>query len=364
MSIKRKKISFIWSLFYAMLTKKEADMKEIISYIMIRDLDKLSEKHAKIFTRINLAFSTLENGRAIIKEEGKMAELKRIRACNEKLKVVLSIGGAGAFGFSDMAMTRETRLSFLQSMTELVKKYSLDGIDLDWEFPCTDWGGDFSPKDKQNFTLLIKEMRESLDALGDKKYILSIAAGVGQWFIDTTELSIYHKYLDDIMLMTYDLRGFGQEITGHHTALYTKKNDVMRMSANDGIRLIENEGVPREKIVIGAGFYSRNWLGVADTENGLLQRALPKGGNIHFEYPILQSEVVENPDFTVHWDDEARVSWAYSKKLGIFESFDDARSVGEKCAFVLEKGLKGLMFWRYCDWEENPLIDKMAEMLK
>ena len=338
-------------------------MKEIISYIMIRDLDKLTEKHAKIFTRINLAFSTLENGRAIIKDEPKMQELQRIRACNKGLKVVLSIGGAGAFGFSNMAMSRETRRVFLDSMLELVKKYSLDGIDLDWEFPCADWGGDFSPKDKQNYTLLLKEMRESLDSLGDKKYILSIAAGVGQWFIDTTELSVYHEYSDDIMLMTYDLRGFGQEITGHHTALYTKKDDVFKMSADDGVKLLEGQGVPRGKIVIGAGFYSRNWFGVSNKDNGLLQKAEPKGGNGHLEYPALQREVVENPDFKVYWDDEAKTPWAYSEKLGIFESFDNARSVEEKCKFVLEKGLKGLMFWRYCDWAENPLIDSMAEIL-
>ncbi|MFM1525662.1 MULTISPECIES: glycoside hydrolase family 18 protein [Helcococcus] len=337
-------------------------MKEKIAYAGIRILDKITEKHAKIFTRINLAFATLKDGKVIIKDEENIKYLEKIRKFNPNIKLVLSIGGAGAFGFSDMAMTKETRKIFLDSMLEVIKKYKLDGIDLDWEFPCADWGGDFSPKDKENFTTLLKEMRENLDSIGDKKYILSIAAGVGQWFIDTTEVSIYHKYLDDIMLMTYDLRGFGQEITGHHTALNTKKDDIFRMSARDGVKLLENQGVPKEKIVIGFAQYSRYWEGVENINKGLLQKAKPNGGDYYFSYPELNMEVIENPKFESFWDDEAKVPWSYSKD-GIFVTYDNAKSVEEKAKFVLEENLKGLMFWQYVDWNENPLLEAMNKIL-
>lgn len=334
-------------------------MKDIISYTMIKDLNIVTEKHAKIFTRMNLAFATLDNHKVIIKDEENMKYLEKIRRYNQDIQIVLSIGGAGAFGFSNMAMTRETRKIFLDSMMYFVDKYNLDGIDLDWEFPCANWGGDFSPKDKENFTILLKEIRE---VLGDK--LLTIAAGVGEWFIDTTEVSVYHNFLDQIMLMTYDLRGFGQEYTGHHTTLFTKEDDVYRMSGADGVKLLEAQGVPKEKIVIGAGLYSRKWTGVEEKNNGLLQKADPNGGDGHLAYPELLDKVINNPSFEIFWDDEAKVSWAYSKTEKVFETFDDARSVKEKCKFVLKNNLPGIMFWRYVDWPENDMFDVMYEMLR
>ena len=339
-------------------------MKNITSYTMIYDLDKMTEKHCKIFTRVNLAFATLKNNRLIIKDKEYMKYLDQIREYNPNLEIVLSIGGAGAFGFSDMAMEKSNRDIFLNSMIEMINKYDLDGIDLDWEFPTQDWGGDFSPKDKENFTILIKEMRESLDLLSqenDKKYLLTIAAAVGEWFTNSTEMGEVYKYLDEIMLMTYDLRGFGQEITGHHTTLFSKKDDVFKTSnVVDGIKILEKEGVPKEMISIGAAMYSRGWDGVGKENHGLLQKANP-GGNISLEYPKLLHEVIENEEYEVFFDDEAKVPWAYSKNKKEFVSFDNKESVKYKCKYVKNNNLKGIMFWRYCDWSENDLIDAMYE---
>lgn len=250
-------------------------------------------------------------------------------------------------------------------MMDFVKKYDLDGIDLDWEFPTADWGGDFSPKDKENFTILLGEMRSTLDSHGsqnNRKYLLTIAAGVGEWFIDTTEVAKYEKYLDEFMLMTYDLRGFGQEVTGHHTTLYTKKDDVFKMSADDGIKLLMNEGVPKDKIVIGGAMYSRFWEEVPSTNGGLLQKAKPNGGQGFKVYPALQTEVIDNPNFENFWDDEAKVPWSYSKD-GVFVTYDDARSIEEKCQYILDHDLPGIMFWVYVDWPENPLIEKMKMLI-
>lgn len=336
--------------------------KEKIAYVPVRELKNLIEDHAKVFTRINIAFAVLENGKVLIKDSEEMKYLEEIRKFNPELKIIISIGGAGAFGFSTMAMTKETRQVFLDSMEELILEYSFDGVDLDWEFPGADWGGDFSPNDKENFTTLLKEMRQKLDSMGGKKYYLSIAAGVGQWFVDTTEVDKYIDYLDDIMLMTYDLRGFGQEITGHHTTLYTKKDDVLKMSAHDGIKLLNEHGVSNDKIVLGYAQYSRHWTGVEDVNHGLLQKADPNGGDYLYDYPKLQDDIIDNPDYQEFFDEEAMVPWSYSKDKKIFVTYDNARSVQEKVKYVKNNDLKGLMYWRYVDWPDNPLIEEMKEL--
>jgi len=75
-----------------------------------------------------------------------------------------------------------------------VRNLDFDGIDLDWEFPTHNWAGDADPSDRQNFTHLLRELREAFDkASGEdgRPYYLTIAAGTGQWFIDATEVREY-----------------------------------------------------------------------------------------------------------------------------------------------------------------------------
>lgn len=338
-------------------------MKKFVSYININDLGSISERHLKLFTRINLAFGKLKDGELYINNIKSMDFIDNIRSINPDIEIILSIGGGGAFGFSDMAMEFDTRKKFIESMIAHVEKFNLDGIDLDWEFPCCDWGGDFSPKDKENFTFLLMEMRNALDLYGDrinKKMILTIAAGVGEWFINVVEIEKIHKYLDQVMLMTYDLRGFNQPITGHHTTLYTKEKDVYRMSAHDGIKLLMDKGVPKEKIVMGFATYSRYWEGVSPQNNGLLQDSKLGSGDYFLQYPEIQTQIIENPEFEVFWDDEAKVPWAYSKD-GKFVTFDNYESVREKCRYIIENDLPGIMFWRYVIWEKNPLFEAVND---
>ena len=52
-----------------------------------------------------------------------------IRKSNPELKIVLSVGGWGADGFSQAARTKEGRERFAASALAIVKEYGLDGID-------------------------------------------------------------------------------------------------------------------------------------------------------------------------------------------------------------------------------------------
>lgn len=71
-----------------------------------------------------------------------LALIPTLRKQNPNLKVLLSVGGWGARGFSGAAATKESRAVFIRSAQEIVDKYGLDGIDLDWNIRSTargDW---------------------------------------------------------------------------------------------------------------------------------------------------------------------------------------------------------------------------------
>lgn len=75
------------------------------------------------------------------------------------------------------------------------------------------WRGLLRSGDKENFTLLLKAVRECLDEAGDG-YMLTIAAGGDAYFTAQTDMKEAVRYLDYVQLMAYDLQGGFQKATG------------------------------------------------------------------------------------------------------------------------------------------------------
>ena len=238
-----------------------------------------------------------------------------------------------------------------ESAVDNLSGHPFDGIDLDWEYPCyAEAGIHADPADKTNFTLLLRELRETLDRKGaadGRHYLLTIAAGADQYYVDGTEMDQASELLDFVQLMTYDMRGGFQTLTGHHTNLYTPTGDLFRISVDASVKLFLKAGVPKEKIVIGGAFYSRMWKDVPDRNRGLYQMA-PGSGGYGPEFGRLASEYIGKNGFVRYWDDEARAPYLFDGST--FISYDDETSLRHKCGYVMEKGLAGLMFWEYgCD---------------
>ena len=100
-----------------------------------------------------------------------------IRKANPE-RDVLSVGGWGADGFSQAARTKEGRERFAASALAIVKEYGLDGIDIDWEYPGTSLAGIASDRsDKENYTLLLAELRKTLDAYREGMLVTTAVGG-------------------------------------------------------------------------------------------------------------------------------------------------------------------------------------------
>ena len=127
------------------------------------------------------------------------------------------------------------------------------------------------PEDKENFTALLKEFRHALSnntKLTNKKYLLTIAAGAFNSYVDHVELDKIVEYLDFINVMTYDFVGGWDKKTGHLTNLFASEEKPEDMSTDKAVKYFIEKGAPAGKLVIGAAFYGRGWTEVNSKNNG------------------------------------------------------------------------------------------------
>ena len=325
----------------------------ILAYAMDQALAGVTAEDAQRLTHINLAFGLIRDGLLDLSQLPHIVEVERIRALNPRLKFVLSVGGWGAGGFSLMSRTEAGRRAFAASCLRAVEQYRLDGIDIDWEYPCDNSAGiDCDPSDRQNYTLLLQSLR---DALGGGR-IVSIAAGAGPYFIEDTEMDRVAAVCDYVQIMTYDIRsGFHRE-AGHHTNLFTSPGDRLNGSVKASVDAYHAAGVPLDKIIIGSAFYARRWDGVPDVQHGLFQQAetagMPGGG-----YTELVERYIGKNGFTRYWDPDAKAPWLFNGST--FISYDDPESIALKCAYLKAEGLKGIMYWQHGSDPSRALLTAM-----
>ena len=330
----------------------------LLGYATGKGLDCMTPEQANQLTHVNIAFSLIRDGLLSMHNLPDLKQqLARVRAMNPALKFVLSIGGWGAGGFSLMSRTQEGRDAFRDSVKKVLDEYELDGVDIDWEYPCNDAAGiDADPSDKQNFTYLMESMRE---AAGPDR-IVSIAAGGGDYFVRDTEMDKVAEICDYIQLMTYDLN-WEHKVTRHHTSLYALENSYPEGNADYCTRLFHKAGVPLNKIVLGAAFYSRKWQGVQAENNGLLQPTETLGG-YGPRYADLEANYINKNGFVRYWDDHAKAPYLFDGST--FISYDDEESIKAKCRYVRDHGLLGLMYWEHSCDPTGELLKAMYEGLR
>lgn len=336
----------------------------VAGYISDRHLPELTKEDLMKLTHLNIAFGQVREDRIETEHLQNLGLLPELKRDHPELTVLLSVGGWSAGGFSEAASTEAGRQAMAESAVRAVTEHAFDGVDLDWEYPCyAEAGIAARPDDKANFTRLLRTIREALDRQGERDahhYGLTIAAGADQYYIDGTEMAEVQRYLDFVQLMTYDMRGGFQTLTGHHTNLYTGTGDLFRISVDASVNLFVRAGVPKEKIVIGAAFYSRMWKDVPNVNRGLHQMS-PGPGGYGPDFTALTAEYIGRNGFVRYWDDEAKAPYLFDGQT--FISYDDETSVRCKCEYVKAQELAGVMFWEYgCD-RTHQLLDALHQGL-
>ena len=335
-------------------------MTKILGYVGSGDITK---EDVNKLTHINIAFGNLNiDGTLWAKEHDKVKMIPQIREWNPELKIILSLVPGQPEAFTLCSADAKLREKAAAEIARAVVELDLDGIDLDWEFPCFPSNGvDATIADKKNFTLFCEAIRRHLDAIGTKKYLFTIAAGADFYFVHCVELKQIIQYLDYICLMTYDLKCGFHALAGHHTALYSNIGDVFMNSCDQALRLFHENGVPKEKLLMGAAFYSRKWENIQDRNHGLLQ-ICKTGGGYGPDYDVLDAEYINQNGYVRYWDDQAKAPYLFNGST--FLSYDDEESLTLKAQYVKEHGYGGIFYWEHkCD-KTRKLLNTLYEELR
>lgn len=271
------------------------------------------------------------------------------------LNLILSVGGGADSEAFDEITADETRLAKLVATArELVDHLGMNGIDIDWEQPS-------NKAQSQQYTNLLAHLRA---AMPSPQYLVTTAVSAGVWAMRNMNLGEVSNYVDMINLMAYDFVGPFPGITesGHHAQLRCPEegedcSDAAKSSGEAAMRYLLEQGVAREKIVLGVPLYGRSFIGASGSGQPFHGHGGQDGVFEFKDLPIMKrhdncGSQSSDPDAITpcpeQFDSTLAAAWCVGPQTqegGGFITYDNAMSVEAKARFVKDEGLAGLFYW-------------------
>lgn len=220
--------------------------------------------------------------------------------------------------------------NFTKQILIYASLYNLDGINIDFE--------NFYQKDKEAFTRFIEIITPKLKEQG---LVVSV---------DVNDIPCYDKkalseVVDYVMYMSYDQHWRTSPVAG----------SVAQVSWQERIlkRVLEEEGVPREKLLLGLPYYTRLW-----------EEKTEGDGAISLSSEALTMEeakdkILKNNAEPV-WDEESGQFYAdYNKGNSRFRIWlEDKNSINLKSSLAHKYNLAGV-----CAWSRNFVYEDIWDVL-
>ncbi len=217
-------------------------------------------------------------------------------------------------GIVKSSVVRENVVNQIES---LVKQYNLDGINIDFENV---------PKDSmREFTQFLRELSACLNNLGVS---LSIDIYIPQPWSSYYNRKEFGEIVDYFIVMGYD----------QHTDNSEESGSVATIKwSEDSILLTEEEGVPKEKLILAIPFYTRIWKENSDGTIESTACSMAEG------YKFMTDK-----GGSFKWLSEDGQNYSEILNNGILYKtwLEDEKSVEERLKLIKKYDIAGVAAWR------------------
>jgi chitinase len=327
----------------------------------------VSEFDASPYTHVWYAFGTVSTSNWMPsangdeKPGGLLSQLVALKQNHTKLNILVSFGGAGQDQFfSPLTSSSSNRQTFVSNVIQWLRKYDLDGLDLDWEMP--------TGSAAQNYASLFAELRTAINAehasSGKPALFLTVASygdyrGLVNWPIVQMAQS-----LDWFNMMTYEEHGPWDSTTptGINAPIMSSDGYDLTDCVNGYLAL----GVPSSKLLLGAPTFAHSWklqdpsktyIGAPGAGPGPQGKCTQSPGDLAY----FEVETFISGGATVVWDNTSQTHYCYQGSTWV--SYDDPRSFAAKAQLVIAKKLRGIFVWDIDEDDKNALIDSAVATL-
>jgi len=318
---------------------------------------------------------------------------------NPKLKSILSVGGWNfndcSFDqlpgqgkdsceiFSTIAGSEENTRTHANHVIDFLRTWRFDGYDIDWEYPVVaghnSLDGKATPQDYNNYVRFLHILREQFEkeakTSGLPRLLLTAAVGVGIQNVQVAyNIPAMSLSLDFISMMTYDLHGAWDDVTGFNAPLYATDADTEKykypLSISWAVEYWLEHGARPDQILLGFASYGRGFkLSQQDCTTPLCPISGPcamgsstkeKGYLAYYEIQdMIKKGAVR------HWDDDRKAPYIVTEN-GEWVGYDDEESYKYKMDFLKKQGLRGTIVWAIDldDMTTYPLLNILKNALR
>jgi len=318
---------------------------------------------------------------------------------NPKLKSILSVGGWNfndcSFDqlpgqgkdsceiFTTIAGSEENTRTHAKHVIDFLRTWRFDGYDIDWEYPVVaghnSLSGNATPQDYNNYVrflhILREEFEEESKRSGLPRLLLTAAIGVGKQNVEVAyNIPAMSLSLDLISMMTYDLHGAWDDVTGFNTPLYATEADIEKyeypLSVSWAVDYWLDHGARADQLLLGFASYGRGFkLSQKDCTTPLCPVSGPcamgsatkeKGYLAYYEIQdMIKKGAVR------HWDDDRKAPYIVTQD-GAWVGYDDEESYKYKLDYLKKKGLRGTIVWAIDldDMRTYPLLNTLKAALR
>lgn len=245
-------------------------------------------------------------------------------------KFMLSLGGWGNHaGFEAISANDELRELFIYNLTSVLLTNGYDGVDLDWEFPDSEY-------DRENLNLLVFEI-DSIFNMINPEWLISMAIPVTDWWGQWHDFEYLNNHIDFYNAMTYGTHGNWSSHAGHLSPLYPSPPGDPDGSCHSNMFYLHNtRGIPKNKINMGIPFWGINWQAsnINETFTGITSDIM------YYDIP----ELIGN-GWSYFWDNDALCPYLLKNDETQIITYENSESIKFKCEYVLQEQLGGVMIW-------------------